>query len=126
MSSACTCFLNFFFFNDTATTEIYTLSLHDALPIFVQRRKLTFARAMGVGVLGGLCFTANDRWYAAFPILVLTAMVLDSRGRSWRELAAELRPLAGIAVGFVIPLVVFEAATVAPLWIAHDARVQLP
>jgi len=26
--------LCFFFFNDTATTEIYTLSLHDALPIF--------------------------------------------------------------------------------------------
>src|ERR1039457_7311901 len=27
------CALFFFFFNDTATTEIYTLSLHDALPI---------------------------------------------------------------------------------------------
>src|SRR2546422_2081499 len=27
----------FFFFNDTATTEIYTLSLHDALPISVVR-----------------------------------------------------------------------------------------
>src|SRR2546425_3109136 len=27
------CFFFFFFFNDTATTEIYTLSLHDALPI---------------------------------------------------------------------------------------------
>src|SRR5256885_11038680 len=27
----------FFFFNDTATTEIYTLSLHDALPICVPR-----------------------------------------------------------------------------------------
>src|SRR2546427_10578788 len=26
--------LSFFFFNDTATTEIYTLSLHDALPIW--------------------------------------------------------------------------------------------
>src|SRR3712207_9447280 len=26
----------FFFFNDTATTEIYTLSLHDALPIFIK------------------------------------------------------------------------------------------
>src|SRR5438445_4634484 len=26
-------FFTFFFFNDTATTEIYTLSLHDALPI---------------------------------------------------------------------------------------------
>src|SRR5258708_20169256 len=28
------CYDLFFFFNDTATTEIYTLSLHDALPIF--------------------------------------------------------------------------------------------
>src|SRR6202012_6284026 len=28
----------FFFFNDTATTEIYTLSLHDALPIYHHRR----------------------------------------------------------------------------------------
>src|SRR6267154_1290768 len=28
----------FFFFNDTATTEIYTLSLHDALPIFDDHR----------------------------------------------------------------------------------------
>src|SRR2546429_33535 len=28
----------FFFFNDTATTEIYTLSLHDALPIYLQVR----------------------------------------------------------------------------------------
>src|SRR2546426_11560795 len=27
-------FSSFFFFNDTATTEIYTLSLHDALPIW--------------------------------------------------------------------------------------------
>src|SRR5438552_7071475 len=29
------CIIIFFFFNDTATTEIYTLSLHDALPILV-------------------------------------------------------------------------------------------
>src|SRR3712207_9405388 len=28
-------YLLFFFFNDTATTEIYTLSLHDALPIYL-------------------------------------------------------------------------------------------
>src|SRR5256885_3923414 len=28
--------MSFFFFNDTATTEIYTLSLHDALPICLQ------------------------------------------------------------------------------------------
>src|SRR5258708_23362435 len=31
----------FFFFNDTATTEIYTLSLHDALPICHRPRKST-------------------------------------------------------------------------------------
>src|SRR5215469_5907845 len=34
----CLCLFFFFFFNDTATTEIYTLSLHDALPI--PRREL--------------------------------------------------------------------------------------
>src|SRR3712207_9473124 len=34
MSYIPVCVLLFFFFNDTATTEIYTLSLHDALPIF--------------------------------------------------------------------------------------------
>src|SRR5438552_13482952 len=32
-------FFFLFFFNDTATTEIYTLSLHDALPIWVCRGK---------------------------------------------------------------------------------------
>ena len=31
----CFYFFYFFFFKDTATTEIYTLSLHDALPIFL-------------------------------------------------------------------------------------------
>src|SRR3712207_7148838 len=30
----------YFFFNDTATTEIYTLSLHDALPIFIDKADL--------------------------------------------------------------------------------------
>src|SRR3712207_7893868 len=30
-----------FFFNDTATTEIYTLSLHDALPIFLAQQNRT-------------------------------------------------------------------------------------
>src|SRR2546429_6184055 len=35
----------FFFFNDTATTEIYTLSLHDALPIYFC--VLSFQRILG-------------------------------------------------------------------------------
>src|SRR5260221_9981312 len=33
--------LKFFFFNDTATTEIYTLSLHDALPICIPLQPFT-------------------------------------------------------------------------------------
>src|SRR2546427_7994861 len=48
----------FFFFNDTATTEIYTLSLHDALPIWCARtgrhsfsRGRLFAHAQGRGFL---------------------------------------------------------------------------
>src|SRR5258708_19230217 len=32
----CALLVIFFFFNDTATTEIYTLSLHDALPIYLK------------------------------------------------------------------------------------------
>src|SRR5215813_15675360 len=37
LKSSFYCLLFFFFFNDTATTEIYTLSLHDALPIWPER-----------------------------------------------------------------------------------------
>src|SRR2546427_13293386 len=46
----------FFFFNDTATTEIYTLSLHDALPIyfdpFFKTADETLGRMAGIRTLG--------------------------------------------------------------------------
>src|SRR5258708_26378967 len=47
----------FFFFNDTATTEIYTLSLHDALPISVHAsdgvaREVTGEDGLGFGDVG--------------------------------------------------------------------------
>src|SRR5579859_8221326 len=45
MSSSLYLCLFFFFFNDTATTEIYTLSLHDALPISECRWLPGLARA---------------------------------------------------------------------------------
>src|SRR5689334_24136179 len=44
-------FFFFFFFNDTATTEIYTLSLHDALPICRRRRDLDMRIAGYAAVL---------------------------------------------------------------------------
>src|SRR6266481_4365076 len=46
-------FLFFFFFNDTATTEIYTLSLHDALPIYRDERRLALERDDALGRAAG-------------------------------------------------------------------------
>src|SRR6266540_6234859 len=56
-------FVRFFFFNDTATTEIYTLSLHDALPI---------SRGVPVGVIwrrasSGGGFRKNSRSGVSAP-----------------------------------------------------------
>src|SRR2546428_6301380 len=48
-----TCFFFFFFFNDTATTEIYTLSLHDALPISEVRIWLPFHAGLVVLRMAG-------------------------------------------------------------------------
>src|SRR2546430_17146705 len=53
----------FFFFNDTATTEIYTLSLHDALPISHQLAKVVslffygmFWQGLMISMVEQLCF----------------------------------------------------------------------
>src|SRR5437879_13225224 len=56
LSSVFSCFLSFsssFFFNDTATTEIYTLSLHDALPISARAAVLSRVDA---------CEGVSTRW----------------------------------------------------------------
>src|SRR5256885_16633194 len=57
--------LFFFFFNDTATTEIYTLSLHDALPIwlppwpcFPRRRRSTSRSRRRTS--GSTCFARSE------------------------------------------------------------------
>src|SRR4249920_3993178 len=44
------------FFNDTATTEIYTLSLHDALPIFEFRK-----RGLCCGPIAALCLDLPEQ-----------------------------------------------------------------
>src|SRR2546423_6625680 len=41
-------FFFFFFFNDTATTEIYTLSLHDALPIYFRAGERSGVAGQGI------------------------------------------------------------------------------
>src|SRR2546426_11963546 len=47
-------FFDLFFFNDTATTEIYTLSLHDALPISVRGLFYGDPSQFAAQVIGGL------------------------------------------------------------------------
>src|SRR5438105_15215970 len=60
-------FFFFFFFNDTATTEIYTLSLHDALPILpIVRESFPDVRLAIVGLEdraagGGQSYAERDR-----------------------------------------------------------------
>src|SRR3712207_8045141 len=52
----------FFFFNDTATTEIYTLSLHDALPILipVNRAESIETTNAVMGTHAGTCVTGAN------------------------------------------------------------------
>src|SRR3712207_6977540 len=62
----------FFFFNDTATTEIYTLSLHDALPIYqaflrVKEPGADLQDVVGVR-LRELCLHRVDCIYVDLPL----------------------------------------------------------
>src|SRR3712207_8436693 len=53
-----------FFFNDTATTEIYTLSLHDALPILAAGNAVVFKPSEHTPAVGAWLAAA---WRAAVP-----------------------------------------------------------
>src|SRR2546430_17618465 len=68
----------FFFFNDTATTEIYTLSLHDALPICLDISG------------GGITFHARKYVYDA-NLLTLTGIHLAGVSSRSEEHTSELQ-----------------------------------
>src|SRR2546422_9675597 len=68
-------FFFFFFFNDTATTEIYTLSLHDALPISAGRapgegQRRPGARRLQGGDRGAPRRRREDRGAAAMSVRI--------------------------------------------------------
>src|SRR5258705_7586767 len=83
-------FFFFFFFNDTATTEIYTLSLHDALPIScLESGQLGLAKAKAhVGVEVLLEAPGHDQSTVRLP----PALVGLDGGRS-EEHTSELQSL---------------------------------
>src|SRR3989475_7201981 len=76
----------FFFFNDTATTEIYTLSLHDALPILILRKP---PRSEIVEAAARIDALITERMEAAS---IVDVMIDTER---WLDLHKLFRPLAG-------------------------------
>src|SRR5712672_3486464 len=99
------CFF-FFFFNDTATTEIYTLSLHDALPI----------RAF-VPITAGALGMPPLRFYAVNIVAILlwapAHIVPGVLAVSALDRAGGLAGLGGTAKHYWIPLVIGGALIVA-------------
>src|SRR5690349_25088365 len=81
-----------FFFNDTATTEIYTLSLHDALPISANEEDLVYTRVGNVFtvVLSGASSTVLRRSHAAGAPVVCVSIRSTLAARS-EEHTSELQ-----------------------------------
>src|SRR5258708_13757711 len=69
--------LFFFFFNDTATTEIYTLSLHDALPIWPGEKGMA-ERLMGLAGVDG-CLAPETDFAGMAGLLERGALLLDRK-----------------------------------------------
>src|SRR6266498_5925350 len=72
-------FFFFFFFNDTATTEIYTLSLHDALPIAAPTPAVSCAKR----ATNQLKFCASRLTPAAGVVILCLLSGYRGVGRGW-------------------------------------------
>src|ERR1035437_9467100 len=136
---ACACvpssaFLSFFFFNDTATTEIYTLSLHDALPICpmedivdeMRRRDLRIG-PLGVAGLGLTAFQISfeyaDRDKAQAVVREVVTKFVEDNATAERKLAkaqdgADLKPdsdlISGVPVLEVLDPPSLPASPISP------------
>src|SRR2546429_5136406 len=89
----------FFFFNDTATTEIYTLSLHDALPIsfgLVLARPNRSNGCTGTAAICRLrfCWARSEEHTSELQSrlhLVCRLLLEKKKRRKWRAMTAECR-----------------------------------
>src|SRR5256885_16670947 len=83
-----------FFFNDTATTEIYPLSLHDALPISTSANEVAGAQSRAAGLVAcavvGLAVWLLLPWIERTPAPLLAAIVIHAVGHTLNP--AALRP----------------------------------
>src|SRR5690625_4791130 len=128
-------FIHFFFYNDTATTDIYTLSLHDALPILpveigftwvlvgapialvvgalLLRLVLSLPRRATLGVLlGGALFLTGAVGIETINgrILVANDMVVDN-AYIYSTMVEELLEMSGVAVALspLVSLIQYDA-----------------
>src|SRR6266487_2594523 len=69
----------FFFFNDTATTEIYTLSLHDALPISTLSRGTSGRSAGRCVVSGRSCRSEEHTSELQSPVHLVCRLLLEKK-----------------------------------------------
>src|SRR6266699_2537393 len=99
-------FIFFFFFNDTATTEIYTLSLHDALPIFADDHRLGSAvRGLGLASVLSPYIVENRVSEASFASLWRHEL-------RWARTSRAMAPtgFAGSVITHTVPLTALAAA----------------
>src|SRR6266536_2932962 len=92
-------FLIFFFFNDTATTEIYTLSLHDALPIYSLYGDSRKPKPEQLANVDALVFDIQDvgaRFYTYISTLGL-AMEAAADAKKKFIVLDRVNPIGGVA-----------------------------
>src|SRR5687767_4662553 len=120
-----------FFFNDTATTEIYTLSLHDALPIF---EPVSAAYGPPLTAVVVPEFSPPSFWQLWLPIVMISiifALMHYSHGLAWIPLTLLAlgldyiyqqthRLLPSITVHFCL-----NALSMAPFWVQMFEAPQL-
>src|SRR3989475_13174428 len=87
-------FCIFFFFNDTATTEIYTLSLHDALPISIWSAAGALVAKIGLNLLLIPRLGLNGAAVATSLVYVtlLTVKIIAFTMRTGTSVATLVRP----------------------------------
>jgi len=108
--------LFFFFFNDTATTEIYTLSLHDALPISdFATLGFTMLVALGTGILFGITPALHATRRGVGEVLKSTEAGSTGRSRLHQSFVVA-------QVFFIQPLLVLIASGIAGLMAKDRAQ----
>src|ERR1019366_6700039 len=120
-ASATTCassfgFCFFFFFNDTATTEIYTLSLHDALPICKFGRKRPQHPPLRSPLL--VCFRSEEHTSELQSLTNLVCrLLLEKKKKKHQYLRTNHPPTLSLPGAITSSLMTSACASARPPWL---------